>query len=99
MQAALHGTTQHRAGASQREISLKRGVTQPRAELEGPACLRRGGQEEHWALRHEAMAAALAYMRAAASGDLCAVVPRAIHNPGRARHPAAPHLAEHAGAE
>jgi len=45
------------------------------------------------------MAAALAYMRAAASGDLCAVVPRAIHNPGRARHPAAPHLAEHAGAE
>ncbi len=43
-------------------------------------------QEEHWALRHEAMTAVLAYMRSTASGDFRAVVPRAIHDPG-APHP------------
>lgn len=39
-------------------------------------------QEEHWALRHEAMAAAYAYMKSTASGDVLAVVPRAVHDPG-----------------
>ena len=50
-------------------------------------------QEEHWALRHEAMVAMYTYMKSTASGDVLAVVPRAVHDPGAPPRQEAPFCA------